>query len=316
MWSNLPLFPEKASTIAGRVDLLYFFLVSVAGFFSVLIFTLVLIFAIRYRRRVGNRTATQIHGSTALEIVWTVIPLVLTMVMFGWGAVLYVRNARAPAGSLEVYVVAKQWMWKLQHPEGNREINELHVPSGVPIRLVMTSEDVIHSFYVPAFRIKQDVLPNRYTTMWFQPTRPGKYHLFCAEFCGTEHSAMGGWVHVMEPGEYEKWLSGAAGGESMASGGAALFERLACDSCHKPEGGGRGPSLVGLLEKQVQLADGRTVVADESYIRESILNPRAKIVAGYQALMPTFQGQVSEEQVLQLLAYIKSFKKTERVTAQ
>ncbi len=315
MWSNLPLFPEKASTIAGRVDLLFLFLVAVAGFFSVLIFTLVLIFAIRYRRRVSNQTAVQIHGSTALEIVWTVIPLALTMVMFGWGAALYLRNARAPSGSLEIYVVAKQWMWKLQHPEGNREINELHVPSGVPIRLVMTSEDVIHSFYVPAFRIKQDVLPDRYTTMWFQPTRPGKYHLFCAEYCGTEHSAMGGWIHVMEPADYEKWLSGASGVESMAAAGAALFERLACDSCHKPEGGGRGPSLIGLLGTEVQLADGRSVVADESYIRESILNPRAKIVVGYQPLMPTFQGQVSEEQVLQLLAYIKSFKKTEKVRA-
>jgi cytochrome c oxidase subunit 2 len=316
MWSNLPLFPENASTIAGRVDLLFLFLVTVAGFFSVLIFALVMFFAIRYRRRAANPTATQIHGSTALEMVWTLIPLVITMVMFGWGAVLYLRNARAPAGTLEVYVVAKQWMWKLQHPEGNREINELHIPTGAPIRLIMTSEDVIHSFYVPAFRVKQDVLPGRYTTMWFQPTRPGKYHLFCAEFCGNQHSAMGGWVYVMEPPEYERWLTGGASGESMAAGGQALFERLGCSSCHKSEGGGRGPSLEGLPGKKIQLADGRTVVADETYIRESILNPRAKIVAGYQPVMPTFQGQVSEEQVLQLLAYIKSMKKTERVVTQ
>jgi cytochrome c oxidase subunit 2 len=238
------------------------------------------------------------------------------MVMFGWGAVLYVRNAQAPAGTFEIYVVGKQWMWKLQHPEGNREINELHVPIGVPIRLIMTSEDVIHSFYVPAFRIKQDVLPGRYTTMWFQPTRPGKYHLFCAEYCGNQHAGMGGWVYVMEPAEYEKWLTGGSSGESMAASGQALFERLGCNTCHRPEGSGRGPSLVGLLGRQVPLMDGRTVVADEGYVRESILNPRAKILLGFQPLMPTFQGQVSEEQLLQLLAYIKSLKQTERVTTQ
>ncbi len=317
MWSNLPLFPDSASTVSGRVDLLYLFLVTVAGFFSVLIFTLVFIFAIRYRKRASNPTATQIHGSTALEIFWSVIPLGITMVMFGWGAALYIRNAQAPPGTFEIYVVAKQWMWKLQHPEGNREINELHVPIGVPIRLIMTSEDVIHSFYVPAFRIKQDVLPGKYTTMWFQPTKAGSYHLFCAEYCGNQHSSMGGMVHVMEPADYAKWLTGGTAGESMAATGQALFERLGCSSCHKAEGGGRGPSLVGILGREVQLADGRKITADETYVRESILNPRAKIVAGFQPLMPTFQGQVAEEQLLQLLAYIKSLnKKTERVTTQ
>jgi cytochrome c oxidase subunit 2 len=316
MWSDLPLFPESASTISGRVDTLYFFLVTVAGFFSVLIFGLVFYFALRYHHSEKNPRATQIHGSLGLEIFWSVIPLGLTMVMFGWGAALYLRNARTPPGSFEIYVVAKQWMWKIQHPEGAREINELHVPTGMPVRLVMTSEDVIHSFYVPAFRVKQDVMPGRYTSMWFQPTRPGKYHLFCAEYCGNQHSAMGGWVHVMEPAEYEQWLSGGSSGESMATSGQALFERLACSSCHRAEGGGRGPSLEGLLGKKIQLDNGQTALADESYIRESILNPRAKIVAGFQPLMPTFQGQVSEEQILQLLAYIKSLKKTERTTAQ
>ncbi len=316
MWSDLPLFPESASTVAGRVDMLYFFLVAVAGFFSVLIFSLVFFFAIRYRRRAGNMTAAQIHGSTRLEILWSVIPLGLTMVMFGWGAVLYLRDARTPAGSLEIYVVGKQWMWKIQHPEGIREINELHVPTGAPVRLIMTSEDVIHSFYIPAFRIKQDLMPGRYTSMWFQPTQPGKYHLFCAEYCGNQHSAMGGWVYVMEPAEYEKWLGGGSSGESMATSGQALFDRLGCSSCHKAEGGGRGPSLEGLLGRKIQLDNGQVVVADETYVRESILNPRAKIVAGYQPLMPTFQGQVSEEQLLQLLAYIKSLKKAERNATQ
>jgi len=309
MWSKLPLFPESASTISGRVDELYFFLVLVAGFFSLLVFSLVFYFAIRYRRRAGNLRSADIHGSTGLEILWSVIPFILTMVMFGWGAVLYLRNARAPAGTVEMYVVAKQWMWKIQHPEGKREINELHVPIGVPIRMIMTSEDVIHSFYIPAFRIKQDVLPGRYTTMWFQPTQAGEFHLFCAEYCGTEHSKMGGTVHVMEPGDYERWLTGGVAGESMAAAGAALFESLACSSCHRAEGGGRGPALEGLLGTQVQLEDGRKVLADETYLRESILNPRAMIVGGYQPLMPTFQGQVSEEQVLQLIAYLKSMKK-------
>jgi cytochrome c oxidase subunit 2 len=316
MWSDLPLFPQSASTISGRVDMLYFFLVTVAGFFSVLIFGLVFYFALRYHRSARNPVATRVHGSLGLEIVWSVIPLALTMVMFGWGAVLYLRNARTPPGSMEVYVVARQWMWKIQHTEGAREVNELHVPTGAPVRLVMTSEDVIHSFYVPAFRVKQDVMPGRYTSMWFQPTQPGKYHLFCAEYCGNQHSAMGGWVYVMEPAEYEQWLSGGSTGESMATAGQALFERLGCSSCHKSEGGGRGPSLEGLLGKNVQLDNGQAIVADESYVRESILNPRAKIVAGYQPLMPTFQGQVGEEQIMQLLSYIKSLKKAERTTTQ
>jgi cytochrome c oxidase subunit 2 len=316
MWSDLPLFPEKASTVAGGVDSLYFFLVLVAGFFSVLIFSLVFFFALRYRRRAEGERPKPIWGSTALEVMWTVIPLILTMVMFGWGAALYFKNARSPAGTFEIYVVGKQWMWKLQHPEGPREINELHVPAGIPIRLIMTSEDVIHSFFIPAFRIKQDVLPNRYTTMWFHATRPGRYHLFCAEYCGNQHSGMGGWVYVMEPVEYQKWLSGGASAESMEEAGEQLFERLGCRTCHQADSSGRGPSLDGITGRTEKLDTGQTVVADESYLRESILNPRAKIVFGYKPLMPTFQGQVSEEQILQLIAYMKSLKRTEKKAAQ
>lgn len=316
MWSDLPLFPEKASTVAGGVDSLYFFLVLVAGFFSVLIFSLVFFFALRYRRRTEAERPKPIWGSTALELMWTVIPLILTMVMFGWGAALYFRNARSPAGTFEIYVVGKQWMWKLQHPEGPREINELHVPAGIPIRLIMTSEDVIHSFFIPAFRIKQDVLPNRYTTMWFHATRPGKYHLFCAEYCGNQHSGMGGWIYVLEPAEYQRWLSGGASAGSMVEAGEQLFERLGCKTCHQADASGRGPSLDGITGKTEKLDNGQTAVVDESYLRESILNPRAKIVFGYKPLMPTFQGQVSEEQILQLIAYMKSLKRTERKAAQ
>jgi cytochrome c oxidase subunit 2 len=210
---------------------------------------------------------------------------------------------------MNVYVVGKQWMWKTQHLEGQREINELHVPLGRPVRLTMTSEDVIHSFFMPAFRVKFDVLPGRYTTAWFNPTKPGKYHLFCAEYCGTLHSGMIGWIYVMEPAEYERWLAGGAGGESLASSGQKLFEYLACANCHRSDKPGRCPNLIGLFGTKVQLTTGQTVTADEAYIRESILNPSAKIVAGYQNIMPTFQGQVTEEDLLQLIEYVKSLAK-------
>jgi cytochrome c oxidase subunit 2 len=315
MWSNLPLFPEAASSVAGRVDDLYFFLVILSGFFSVLIFAFVFFFAIRYRRRREDERPRPIIGSLQLEIVWSVIPFILTMVMFGWGASLYFRNSRTPPGTLEIYVVGKQWMWKLQHPEGPKEINYLHIPVGVPVRLVMTSEDVIHSFFVPAFRVKQDVLPGRYTTMWFQPTRPGKYHLFCTEYCGTQHSGMIGWVEVMSAADYQEWLGASASSESMASVGRTLYQRLDCGTCHTADGTGRGPALNDLLGRRIVLEGGRTIVADEDYVRESVLNPRAKMVAGYPPLMPTYEGQVTEEQLLQLLAYIKTLRTPER-TAQ
>ncbi len=306
MWEGFPLIPEQASTIAEGVDLLYYFLSAVSIFFSVLIFSVIFYFAIRYRRRSDTEIPKPIHGSTALEIIWSAIPFCIVMVMFGWGASLYFTNSRAPEGAMTINVVGKQWMWKLQHPEGQREINELHVPVGRPVRLVMTSEDVIHSFYVPAFRTKMDVLPGRYTTAWFQATKTGEFHLFCAEYCGNEHSLMIGKVIVMEPVAYEEWLSGAGAGESMAAIGERLFTELRCDSCHNPDGGGRGPSLEEVFGRTVALESGQSIVADESYIRESILNPRARVVAGFRPVMPTFQGQITEEQLLQLLAYIKS----------
>jgi cytochrome c oxidase subunit 2 len=305
MFSNLPLFPEQASTIAQRVDALYYFLVAVAGFFSLLIAFLVVVFAIRYRRRSEMERPAAIHGSLGLELVWTLIPFGLAMVMFFWGASVYVSLRRPPDDALNVFVVGKQWMWKLQHLEGRREINELHVPVRRAVKLIMTSEDVIHSFFVPAFRIKQDAIPGRYTTAWFEATKVGTYHLFCAEYCGTEHSGMIGHVIVMEPAEYEAWLSGTAGGGSMASKGATLFEQLGCITCHRGDVGARGPQLAGLFNRAVRLQNGETVIADETYLRESILNPQAKIVAGFQPIMPTFKGLVSEEGVMELIAYIK-----------
>jgi len=305
MLSNLPLLPQQASTAAQDVDAFFYFLVGVSAFFALLIATLLIYFAIKYRRRSESDRPHAIEGALQLELLWTLIPFGLTMVMFVWSAAIYVKLQRPPDDAIQVFAVGKQWMWKLQHIEGQREINELHVPVGRPVKLTMTSEDVIHSFYVPAFRIKQDVLPGRYTTTWFQATKPGTYHLFCTEYCGTQHSGMIGSVIVMEPAEFATWLSGGVK-QSLASAGETLFQQLGCSTCHLDQGTGRGPVLTGLLGKQVQLNNGTTLVADETYVRESILNPQAKIVAGYQPIMPTFKGLVSEEQLLQLIAYIKA----------
>ena len=300
------LLPEQASNFAADVDHLLYYLVAVSVFFTVLIFAAIFYFAIRYRRRSENELPEPVHASLALEIAWSVIPFGLTMIMFGWGANIFFKESRPPKDAMQVYVVAKQWMWKLQHMEGQREINELHIPVGRPVKLVMTSEDAIHSFFVPAFRTKQDVVPGRYSTTWFTATKPGKYHLFCAEYCGTQHSGMTGWIYAMEPQDYQAWLSGGRSFGSLADNGEKLFQDLACGNCHKVDGSGRCPSLAGLFGRSVQLADGRTIKADEAYLRESILQPNAKIVAGYQPLMPTFQGLVTEEGVLQLIEYIKS----------
>lgn len=228
------------------------------------------------------------------------------MVIFIWGAFLYFQERTPPKGATEVYVVAKQWMWKLEHEEGHREINELHVPVGRDIKMILTSQDVIHSFYVPAFRIKQDVLPGRYTTAWFRATKPGTYHLFCAEYCGTQHSGMIGQVVVMEPAQYQAWLSGGGAMGSLASTGQALFQQLSCNTCHREDTQGRGPNLEGLFGKKVLIESGQSVTADENYIRESVLNPGAKIVSGFKPIMPAFQGLVSEEQMNALVAYVKS----------
>jgi cytochrome c oxidase subunit 2 len=305
---DLPLFPVEASTMAGKVDALYFFLVAVSAFFVVLIAALVIYFGIRYRRRARAEVGAKVVPSLALEIAWTIIPLGLGLVMFAWGAQVYFNQARPPAETLDVYVVGKQWMWKFQHLDGQREINELHVPVGRAVRLTGTSEDVIHSFFVPAFRLKADMIPGRYTTLWFNATKTGRYHLFCAEYCGTRHSGMIGTIVVMEPSEYEAWLSGGGAQGSLASQGQKAFQDLACITCHRADAQGRGPVLDGLYGGQVALTTGQTVVADDGYIRESILSPSAKVVAGFQPIMPTFQGLVSEEQLLALIEYIKSLK--------
>jgi len=303
-----PLFPEAASTIATRVDNLYGFLIGLTVFFSLLIAGLIVYYAVRYRRRSPSSIGATIHGGMLLEITWTVIPFMITMVIFVWGASVYFAMARPPDETLNIYVVGKQWMWKFQHLDGQREINELHVPVGRDVKLIATSEDVIHDLFVPAFRVKADVVPGRYVSLWFRATKPGRYHLFCAEYCGTKHSGMIGEVVVMDPAEYQTWLSGGPTEGSLASAGQKLFADLACNTCHRPDAQGRGPVLQGLFGKTVTLQSGEMVVVDEAYVRESILMPAAKITAGYQPVMPTFQGLVTEEQLLQLVEYVKSLQ--------
>jgi len=308
MWQGFQIRPDQASTIAQGVDYLYYFLTAIDLFFTAVIFLTIVYFALRYRRRSEQDQPKQIEGSLPLEIAWILIPLGICVVVFLWGTSLFIRNSRPPAASTEIFVVGKQWMWKLQHPEGVEEINELHVPVNQPIKLTMTSEDVIHDFSVPAFRVKKDVVPGMYTTLWFQATKTGRFDLYCDQYCGTNHSLMRGEVIVMEPTEYEQWLSGGIRGGTMAQSGAKLYDQLACITCH---GTGKGPPLTGIYGKPVKLSDGKTVVADDAYLRESVLYPSAKIVEGYRPIMPTFKGQVTEEQLLQLIAYIKSLSPPE-----
>jgi cytochrome c oxidase subunit II len=305
--ADFPLFPDQASTMAPKVDALYLFLIALTGTVSLLIFATIFYFAVKYRRRPGNEVAQDYEPPKILEITWIVVPSILFLGIFVWASWVYFQLARVPDNSLQIYATGKQWMWKFQHPGGQREINALHVPVNRPIKITMASEDVIHSLYFPAFRVKMDVLPNRYRTMWFQATKTGRYHIFCAEYCGTLHSGMVGWVEVMEPTAYQTWLAGGSEG-SMASQGEKLFQKYACNTCHTNDATGRGPALVGVYGSSVFLSDSTIVKVDDNYIRESILNPQAKIVKGFgpPSVMPTFQGQINEDDLLKLLAYVKS----------
>lgn len=291
------------------MDALLIFITAICLFFGVLITTAIIVFFFKYHRKNPDAVGIATHEDSRLEAVWMVVPLILAMAMFGWGAVIYVDYRNAPRDTLDIYVVGKQWMWKAQQPNGLKEINELHVPVGRNIRLILASEDVIHDFFVPAFRVKMDVVPGHYNTMWFRPTKSGRYHFFCSQYCGTNHAIMGGWVTVMEPTDYAAWLSGSLSREgNPVAAGQKLFAEKFCITCHLANGTGRAPSLNGMYGAPVLLADGSTVTADEAYIRESILQPNAKIVAGYQPLMPTYQGQLTEEQILALTAYIESLQ--------
>jgi cytochrome c oxidase subunit 2 len=301
-------YPEQASTTARSVDTFFWFMFTLCGAAGLLVAFLLFYFSIKYRRRPNQPAQPSPTGNFRLEVFWTTTPLVAFLTMFVWGAVIYFDAYRPPDDATPIYVVGKQWMWKMQHPEGQREINTLHVAVGRSYKLLMTSEDVIHSFYVPAFRIHMDVLPGRYTSVWFRATKPGSYHLLCSQYCGTNHSGMIGRVIVMEPAEYQDWLNQRAEG-SLALEGRKVFLKYRCISCHSADENARAPVLEELFGRRVQLRDGRRVLADEDYIRESIYDPGAKIVAGYENIMPTFKGQVSEEEIYQLIAFIKSLKR-------
>jgi cytochrome c oxidase subunit 2 len=303
---KFPLFPEQASNLAKQVDSLYLFLTGVSALILVIIFGLIFFFLAKYRRGTPANRAPAKFSTMKLEIAWTVIPLLLVTVMFAWGANVYLEMQREVRGGINIHVVGKQWMWKVQHPQGNREINELHVPLGEIIQLTMTSQDVIHSFFMPAFRLKYDVVPGRYTKLWFVPTKAGVYHLFCAEFCGTKHSEMVGRIVVMEPEDYARWLASGEPQEPIVAGGERRFRELGCSGCHSPNSLIRSPLLEGLYGRPVPLQNGEIVRADEQYIRDSILLPQSQITAGYEPLMPTFQGVLTEEEILQLVAYIRS----------
>jgi cytochrome c oxidase subunit 2 len=300
------IFPSSASNFAPQVDHIYFALLLLCGSIALLIFVVATFFCIRYRRgSKADRTPAK-GSSTKVEIIWTVIPFCIFLGLFFWAADVFFGMSRPPANATEIYIVGKQWMWKIQHPDGRREINELHLPVGQPVKLVMTSQDVIHDFFVPGFRNKQDVVPGRYTTEWFTPTKPGQYHIFCAQYCGTDHSKMIGTIYVMEPAEHAKWLAGQPAPDSLVAAGERAFRNRGCSGCHAPNSAIRAPLLDGIYGKKVPLADGTLATADDQYLRDSILLPNKQISAGYEPIMPTFQGQISEEELNAIIAYLKS----------
>jgi cytochrome c oxidase subunit 2 len=306
---NIPLFPTAASTTAARVDEIYFVLLAFSVFILAIVFLPMIYFLFKFRR--GNRACREpLRVSTnRIEVTWTVIPTILAMGFFAWGADVYFYQEVPPANALEINVIGKQWMWKIQHQDGAREINEIHLPVNRAVKLTLASEDVIHSLFIPAFRVKQDVVPGRFLTEWFKPTRTGDYRFYCSEYCGADHAEMQGIVHVMSPAEYENWLARAAPRDTLAQAGEKLFRDLGCSGCHENSSAVHAPPLEGLYEKLVPLSDGTFVRADDQYIRDSILLPGSHVVAGYQPLMPTFEDRVNEEQLLQLIAYIKSIGK-------
>src|SRR5687768_16721723 len=307
MSSIFKLVPDQASTMAADVDRLYWFIVGVTAFFAILVCVLVVYFAVKYRTNDPLAVGAPITGSIPLELAWSVIPFLISVVIFAWAAQVFFDINRPPDQTLNIYSTGKRWMWKFQHLDGKSEINELHVPIGRAVKVTFTSEDVLHSLYFPAFRVKADAIPGRYSSVWFTATKQGGFHIFCAEYCGTRHSGMIGTVHVMEPTEYQAWLSGSTEG-TLSARGARLFADLACNTCHRSDGTGRGPSLEAKFGTEERLSTGAVVRVDEGYLRESILNPQLKLVAGYQPLMPTFQGLVSEESVMALVEYVKSLQ--------
>jgi cytochrome c oxidase subunit 2 len=309
---NSALFPAEASTIAPWTDALYFFLLAMTLFGLLLVGALVFYFSFRYRRE-KNPVATQVEGSTLLEATWTIIPLAIFLVTFVWGALLYFRIYNPPTNAMNIYIVGKQWMWKAEHPGGQHEINALHVPTGRPVQLTMISQDVFHSFSIPDFRVKREVIPGRYSTVWFQATEPGTYHLFCTQYCGTAHSAMIGQIVAMAPDDYTKWTQQSTSGMSLAQNGERLYASMGCNACHNGSAAARGPSLAGVYGSKLQLANGGQVLVNDAYLRDAILNPSQHVTAGYAPIMPTYQGQISEEGLIDLVEFIKNLDSNYRV---
>lgn len=296
----------EASANSGLTDLLITGLSVVSGAVLLLVFGLMFLYLVRYRHNSPIDRGAIAQRTFRFEMSWTVVTMLIFFGLFIWGSMLYVGIFQPPSDAMKIYVVAKQWMWKTEYPGGQREINTLHLPLNKQVELVMTSQDVIHDFFVPAFRIKRDVLPGQYETLWFRATRPGTYHLFCAQFCGTNHSAMIGSVVVMTDVEFQRWLGRSGTSETLAQQGQRLFIRFGCDGCHGGRGTVRAPSLVGLYGSPVPLSDGSTVIADDRYIRDSILYPRKQIVASFEPVMPSFNGVIGENDLLRLVAYIES----------
>jgi len=310
--TNFALYPPEASKIAPQMDALYFFMVLVSLIGLTIVILLVISFSIMYSKK-RHPVAVQIEGSTLLEATWTIIPLGLFLIMFVWGALIYFRVYTPPANAMNIYVVGKQWMWKIEHPGGQHEINSLHVPTGRAVQLTIISQDVFHSFSIPAFRVKREAIPGRYTTVWFEATTPGAYHLFCTQYCGTNHSAMIGEVVVMTPDDFKKWLDSSTSGASLAQNGERLFASLSCAACHNGRPDARGPDLANVYGSRLTLANGESQLADEAYIREAILNPSQHVTQGFAPIMPTYQGQISEDGVIALVEYIKSLHSDYRV---
>jgi cytochrome c oxidase subunit 2 len=302
--TNFSLFPPEASKIAPQMDALFFFMVLVSLIGLTLVILLVVSFSLLYNKT-RHPVATQIEGSTLLEATWTIIPLGLFLIMFVWGALLYFRIYTPPANAMNIYVVGKQWMWKVEHPGGQHEINALHIPINQPVQLTIISQDVFHSFSIPAFRVKREAIPGRYTTMWFEANQVGTYHLFCTQYCGTNHSQMIGDVVVMSPDDFKQWLANSTSGNSLAQNGERLFASLSCTACHNTRPDARGPNLVGVYGSHLTLSSGQTITADDEYIRQAILNPSQHITQGYSPIMPTYQGQISEDGVIALVEYLK-----------
>lgn len=305
MFAEVPLFPQQASTIAPEVDGVTGLLTAISAFFTLLIATLIICFAIKYRRRHPDEYPRPVIESTQLELVWTIIPLLIVLGIFTVGTRVHLRQVIPPDDTLDIYIIGRQWMWNMQHLGGQRENQELHVPVGRAVKLVMTSQDVIHNFSIPEFRVKMDVIPGRYTTLWFQATRPGKYRFFCAEYCGTDHSRMVGWVHVMEPEAFQAWLASPRVEGSPASEGRKLFLKLQCVTCHSNDALARGPNLEGLYGQEVPLEGGGKAHVDESYYRRAVLEPDRDVRLGFRPIMPSFKGQVSEEELMRLVAFLR-----------